>query len=114
MATASAVRARLFQISWHADELGRNHPLNGCDHHPTLPIFATCSNDQKVNLWKVVRKAPAALAGSVDGAAAAAVVSTAAPPASGDDVEFEFMYALSCHVRSVNAVRFSPNGECTA
>ena len=110
------MRSKLFQISWHADEHGRSQPINSVDHHPLYPILATASNDHNVNLWRITRKVapkseqPTSSSATSAAAAAGAAAAAAAP---GTDVEFEFLFAITCHVKSVNAVRFSPNGACS-
>jgi hypothetical protein len=118
-------RVRTLQIAWHADEVGRNQPINGLDVHPTLPLLVTCSMDQKVHFWRI-RPPPAPGAGGGDASAAFGSAAAApAPAAAGGagagassaaakppqtEIEVEFLFALTGHMRTVNAVRFSPNG----
>lgn len=103
------LKVKTLQISWHADEAGRNQPINGLDAHPSLPILATCSMDQKIHIWKFKNTAPPAAAPASGDAPSAGAGANPAPK-TGPEVEVEFMFALTGHMRTVNAVRFSPNG----
>lgn len=123
------IKSKTLQIAWHADENGRNQPINGLDVHPTLPIIATCSLDAKVHIWRIKTTVPVppnvsvaspAASSSPEGAVAAPS-SASGPQASTSpagsrpaaDVDVEFLFALTGHMRTVNAVRFSPNGSLT-
>jgi hypothetical protein len=43
------MKSKLFQISWSE----KSAPLNGCDFHPLIPLFATANFSQTVGLWRV-------------------------------------------------------------
>jgi outer membrane phospholipase A len=43
------MKSKLFQISWSE----KSAPLNGCDFHPNLPLFATGNFAVTVGLWRV-------------------------------------------------------------
>jgi WD40 repeat protein len=102
------VKARLFQIAWHAKEGNKNDPILGLDFHPTLPLLATAGADCEVKLWRV--RDPAAAAPAM----AAVSASTADPQDRTPEASVEFLFSILAHSATVNAVRFSPNGECLA
>ena len=102
------LRAKPLQIAWHADEKGRNQPIHGLDLHPSLPLLATGSIE-KVHIWRVRSDPPAAGLDAGAATGSSAEVAPALPAAHPSDVNVEFLFALT-HARTVNAVRFSPNG----
>lgn len=97
------MRAKLFQISWHAKDGGKNDPILSIDFHPTLALLATAGGDDQVRFWAIREPGSSVAAGA--GAAGAAAGSGGREP---DMVDFRF--TMSQHNRWVNAVRFSPNG----
>ena len=64
-----------------------NEPILGVDFHPWLPLLASAGGDNEIKIWRLV---------------------------DGADPRLEFLATLVGHQKSVNGVRFSPNGECLA
>jgi WD40 repeat protein len=87
------MRAKLFQVSWHAKEGGKNEPILSLDVHPTLPLLATAGADEQLRFW-AIRESEGGGAGG-----------------EGGSLDVAFRFTMSGHNRWVNAVRFSPNGE---
>ena len=75
-------------MRWHADVDGKNAPVHSVDIH-TSGVLATAGADGEIHLWQIDNQ-------------------------SGQKPTVGFVYALKGHQKSVNAVRFSPNGECLA
>jgi len=97
------MRAKLFQISWHAKEGGKNDPILSIDFHPTLSLLATAGGDEQVRFWTIREPGAAAPPATATAGASGGV--------GGREPEMvEFRFTMSQHNRWVNAVRFSPNG----
>ena len=100
-------KARLFQIVWHAREGVANEPIMSIDMHPLHPLLATAGSDHFVRVWRVRETAATeAEAGSGGGGS----ISAAAPAAAPAAATVEFLFTMSLHGKTVNAVRWSPNG----
>jgi chromatin assembly factor 1 subunit B len=93
---AMPFRAKTLQITWHAKSGSKNDPILSIDFHPTLPLFATAGADHEIKVW-ALREPGAA---GVD--------------PSRVDPSVEYLFTLTGHDKTVNTVRFSPNGECLA
>ena len=97
-ATTAAMRATTPEIRWHSGPTGLNEAVLSIDFQPhevkdkdgkTRNILVTGGADREVKLWRVTSD-----------------VSHECGP--------EFIFSLSGHERSVNCVRFSPNGRYLA
>ena len=122
------------QIAWHQTDTGKNEPVLSCDFRPpcarpaahdgpspsprapstaprpasatALPasrgghIFATAGADSAVRIWRV----HAGLGSAADAIDASTASASRA----------EFVACLQGHSKTVNCVRWSPNGECLA
>ena len=117
------MRTKLCQINWHPSERdgGKNAPIMATDfapvpHHATRPsipsdpstavrIVATASQDGTVRLWKL-NAAPAPTTASSS--------SSSSSSTTTDGFHVDYVLDFEGHQMSVNAVRFSPNGECIA
>lgn len=82
------MRAETIQTVWHAKEKDHNDPVMSLDFHPTLPILATAGADSEVKIWRIVEGA-----------------------GQGFPAKVEYLFAIVGHDKTVNVVRFSPNGE---
>ena len=100
------MKAKLFQIAWHAKEGGKNLPILSLDAHPTLPLLATAGGDSEVHFW---RFRDAAFNTKPDSVVSVANGSTTAASAAEKPIEFSF--TMVQHQATVNVVRFSPNGR---
>ena len=96
------MKTKTLQITWHAKQGQRNDPILSLAFHPTLNILATAGADNDIKLWRLHEP------GSLPAGGAPA---TSAALAAGG---VEFLCALVAHQKTVNVVRFSPNGECLA
>ena len=85
------VRARTIQITWHAKEKIKNEAVFSIDCHPTLPLVATGGADSEVKIWRLVE-------GNT----------------TDKFTNVEYVLTLTGHNKTVNCVRWSPNGECLA
>jgi WD40 repeat protein len=103
----SEMKAKVFQIVWHALEGAKNEPIWSLDCHPVLPLLATAGMDSTVRLWKF--SDPHSLA-AADSSGGAGRPSAGGPVSSGVD----FRFTISAHNKPVNVVRWSPNGEAMA
>lgn len=102
-ATPSPMTALTPEIRWHCGPTGLNEAVLSIDFlHPQVPspsssstlkqqptILATGGADKEIKLWRV-------------------------SPDLKDHTGLTFVFSLSGHDRSVNCVRFSPNGEFLA
>lgn len=86
------MKVETLQITWHSREGSKNEPLLSVDMHPTLPILATAGADWEVKLWRIHES----------------------PAESETKVNIEYICTLTGHQKTVNVLRFSPNGECLA
>ena len=106
------MRVKTLQILWHDKQ-----PVFSVDFSPTSNELATCGADKEIRLWKVVdRERDAASSGATPGAGrsktASAVVSSPRDPKEEDRVlGVEYLCNLSAHSKTVNVVRFSPDGS---
>jgi WD40 repeat protein len=75
-------------VRWHVDAEGKNAPVHSVDFHDS-GVIATGGADNEIHLWDPADE-------------------------SGKNVTVSFVYALKGHQKSINSVRFSPNGECLA
>jgi hypothetical protein len=82
-------KAKTLQITWHAKAGSKNDPLLSIDFHPTLPLFATAGGDNEIKVWRLHELAAA-------------------------EPSVEYAFTLTGHMKTVNTVRFSPNGDCLA
>jgi WD40 repeat protein len=98
------MRVKTLQITWHAKEGRKNDPLLGIDFHPTLPFLASAGADCEIKIWR--------LAEPSSGSHAQAGAHGAGPAPA--DPTVEYLYTLVGHTKTVNCVRWSPNGECLA
>lgn len=99
------MRAKTMQITWHAKQGQKNDPILSVDFHPTFPLLATAGADNEVKVWRLIEAGVDSI--TTGGAGAGAGASTADP-------RVEFVLTLVGHTKTVNGVRFSPNGECLA
>ncbi|GAB5033013.1 chromatin assembly factor 1 subunit fas2 [Nannochloropsis oceanica] len=77
------------QITWHGGEAGKNDPVLSADVHP-CGVLATGGADAEVRLWLL----------HLD---------------ENEESKFQdYLYNFENHQRSVNSVRFSPNGRALA
>lgn len=79
------------EIRWHFGATGRNEAILSADfvcNRSKVQILATGGADKEVKLWKCSTEFNA----------------------SDDTAPVEFIHSFAAHDRSVNAVRFSPNG----
>ena len=107
------------EIVWHGGEKGQNDPLLSCDIHPS-GVLATGGADSDVRMWKLnLSSSPHTnnmeektcneenkkLYGKDNDS------ENANNTAAALNKLQEFLYSLEGHERSVNCVRFSPDGQ---
>ena len=102
------VKVKLLQITWHAKEGRKNEPILGIDFHPTLPFLATAGADCEIKIWKLIESP------SFGAQPAASTTTTPGNNTNTVDPTVEYLYTLVGHNKSVNSVRWSPNGESLA
>lgn len=80
------MKVKTCQIHWH-----NKQPIYSVDFHPSnANKLVTCGGDNNVRLWNVLTDA------------------------ENGEVRIEFLATLTKHMKSVNCVRFAPNGETLA
>lgn len=80
-------------MAWHGRDgvdKGRNDPILSCDAHPGESVLATGGADKEVKLWKFELTR-----GNIP-------------------LKFKYVCGLPAHLKSVNVVRWSPNGRILA
>lgn len=125
------MRSKLCQINWHPNERdnGKNAPIRATDFaplrsgsKPTSRVVATAAQDGTVRLWKLCNSHEVAPAGEAeknseamsDEGHASASQPSAASSAPGSGFRVDYLLDFEGNSMCVNAVRFSPNGECLA
>jgi chromatin assembly factor 1 subunit B len=131
------MKAKVLLIAWHPleSENGKNAPILGTDFVPTtaglgnMRVAATAGQDGVVRLWRLDETDKHGNAIAVNTGPAKAAVSEAPSPSSSSGagraadqagpvvatgVAAVHLADLDGFTCSVNAVRFSPNGECLA
>ena len=126
------MRTKLCQINWHPSERdgGKNAPIMSTDFapvphdapHPSLPsdpsttvrVVATASQDGTVRLWNLHTDTTPSSSSSSSSSTTTAAAAAAAAAATTGGFRVDYVLDFEGHTMSVNAVRFSPNGECVA
>lgn len=113
------MKSKLFQIIWHARDGAKNEPIMAIDFHPLHSLLATAGFDNTVRIWRVRdphspdEAASKASVGSLRPMAAtgagAGATAAVAPPRPDHQI-VEFLFTISMHTKTVNALRWSPNG----
>ena len=104
------------EIVWHGGEKGQNDPLLSCDIHPS-GVLATGGADSDVRMWKLNLQLNNVNTSNLDEKQsdhANSTTSSSQPPQNqghGLNKLQEYLYSLEGHERSVNCVRFSPDGQ---
>ncbi len=122
------MKAKLFQLVWHAREASKNEPILAIDFHPFHSLLATAGMDNFVRIWRINEPPTlSALVRPPGGAAEAVTTVVAAPMACSSSAAgtlsaaasksaglVEFLFTMSAHNKSVNALRWSPTGDALA
>lgn len=114
------MKSKLFQLIWHARDGAKNEPILSIDFHPLHSLLATAGMDNTVRIWRVrdphtsedaIPKGSATVVrpNSAAGVAAGAGAAAVAPRPEHQIVEF--LFTISMHSKTVNALRWSPNGK---
>jgi WD40 repeat protein len=70
---------------------------------------ATAGADCEIKIWRLLEPHAA-----VEGLSSTSTTSSTSISSSVADPSVEYMFTLIGHTKSVNCVRWSPNGECLA
>ena len=115
------MRAKTLQISWHADDDNKNSPILSVDFHPTLSLLVTGGADNEIKVHasramtpKLHPRACVNMALWRDAVCAYHALQLWELKKDDDPAvawECVFVCSLTAHQQTVNAVRWSPDGE---